>query len=72
MGNITRHLVDVFPDTPIYPSLGNHDAWPSNQIPVGDKAQEYYGSMYEQAGWKLMLNEAQRQTFYTGINYHHE
>lgn len=33
--NVTDLLLDVFPDSIIYPALGNHDWHPKNQQPVG-------------------------------------
>ena len=66
MGNVTNHLVEVFPDIPIYPSLGNHDVWPSDQLPVGGGAKEFYDSICEQGRWKKMLNKEQMNTFSLG------
>lgn len=66
MGNVTQRLVSAFEDTPIYPSLGNHDAWPSGLLPCGEEASPFYQSIYEKAQWELMLNSSQLITFLQG------
>lgn len=38
VGNITQLLMDVFPNTTVYPALGNHDFHPKSQIAPGGSA----------------------------------
>ncbi|ELT98128.1 hypothetical protein CAPTEDRAFT_128553, partial [Capitella teleta] len=69
MKTVTERLVRTFEGIPIYPSLGNHDVWPSDQLPVGKKAADFYGGIYEHASWKTMLDGFHLDTFFKGGYY---
>ena len=64
IGNVTQELLRVFPDTPIYPSLGNHDALPQDQVPVGPAS--YYDEILGYSGWHQMLDDSSVKTFKQG------
>ena len=64
IGNVTQELLRVFPDTPIYPSLGNHDALPQDQVPVGPAS--YYDEILGYSGWHQMLDDSSAKTFKQG------
>ena len=64
--NHTTLLMDAFPDVPVFPSLGNHDAYPNNEVPLAPS--KYYGNIMKRCKWDQMItgDEAQRQ-FYEGL-----
>eukprot|EP01132_Coremiostelium_polycephalum_P009309 gene9309-11411_t len=35
ISNMTNMILDYFPNTRIFPSIGNHDTYPEHQIPIG-------------------------------------
>ena len=64
IGNVTQELLRVFPDTRIYPSLGNHDTYPLDQVPVGPAS--YYDEILGYSGWHQMLDDSSVKTFKQG------
>lgn len=62
---VTDLLLETFPSTPFYPTIGNHDSWPANQVPPGDYEQ-YYSQIAGYAGWHNMLDEESLETFKKG------
>ncbi|WAR24739.1 ASM3B-like protein, partial [Mya arenaria] len=46
IGNVTNELVSVFPNTTLYPVLGNHDPYPANQMPYDTDNTAYYKGGY--------------------------
>ena len=47
-------LRDTFPATKIYPSLGNRDSFPANQVPSGPA--DYYDNLLTSFGWDTILS----------------
>ena len=62
--NVTDLLRDVFPNVTILPSLGNHDAWPANQVPL--VPDDYYKDILETSGWERLLGADSSATFNKG------
>lgn len=65
--NISAVLRDVFPKTPVYPSFGNHDAYPSGQMPGANTS--YYERVLNASGWQDFLPPGSSETFNTGGYY---
>ncbi|XP_037077611.1 acid sphingomyelinase-like phosphodiesterase 3b [Pollicipes pollicipes] len=59
--NITRLMEESFPGVPIIPCLGNHDSFPPNQFPGGDKA--FYTRYLSEGGWSRLLSTDEQRTF---------
>uniref|UniRef100_A0A672S390 Uncharacterized protein n=1 Tax=Sinocyclocheilus grahami TaxID=75366 RepID=A0A672S390_SINGR len=38
IANMTRTILQFFPQLPVYPALGNHDYWPQDQLPTSTNA----------------------------------
>lgn len=56
-----------FPQTPIYPAIGNHDAFPSDQFPIDNET--FYAEYLYRSGWNKTLSEASQRTFKRGGYY---
>jgi sphingomyelin phosphodiesterase acid-like 3 len=67
MKNVTNLLQKTFPDIRIFPMLGNHDAWPSDQLP--GYLDPYYEEVLKMTGWDKILKEEQLATFRLGGFY---
>ena len=65
--SVTDLLLETFPDTPFYPTIGNHDSWPANQVPPGDQ-DEYYSTMAGYSGWHNMLDRQSLEMFRKGAH----
>lgn len=63
--NITESLMSTFPDTQIYPTFGNHDPYPTNQMPSND--QHYYSSILNNSMWDKLLPAGANETFLKGF-----
>ncbi|XP_043207536.1 acid sphingomyelinase-like phosphodiesterase 3b isoform X2 [Amphibalanus amphitrite] len=61
--NITRVMEEAFPDTPIVPCLGNHDSFPADFYPGGNKS--FYTRYLTEGGWSRLLSEDEQRTFAT-------
>lgn len=65
IGNISLLLRSVFPNTSIYPVLGNHDEYPADAYPPAP-GSDYYTTILHQAHFdKLLTNDTAAQ-FTTG------
>ena len=64
MGNMTDLLLETFPNTTIYPSMGNHDSFPAHQLPAGNST--YYEQILKASHWDKMLNPSNLETFKKG------
>ena len=62
--NVTQALMAAFPNTSIYPSFGNHDPYPTNQMPRDN--EHYYSSILNASLWNLLLPEGSKKTFLKG------
>lgn len=76
IGNISLLLRSVFPNTSIYPVLGNHDEYPADAYPPAP-GSDYYTTILHQAHFdKLLTNDtaAQFQTgqyrFFLSLNWY--
>lgn len=68
IGNISLLLRSVFPNTSIYPVLGNHDEYPADAYPPAP-GSDYYTTILHQAHFdKLLTNDTAAQ-FQTGGYY---
>jgi len=67
--NTTVLLRSAYPNTTILPSIGNHDAFPEDQVPIGPNA--YYESLLDSSQWNTMLSEEQQHTFRKGEKWLH-
>jgi len=65
ISNITSYLMTNFPHVAVYPLLGNHDVWPSNQQP-DDASDQYYVDMLEKTGWSHLLTTSEVDSFEKG------
>lgn len=63
--NITEMLLSVFPNTKIFPSFGNHDPYPSNEMPFDDV--QYYTSILNVSQWAKLLPPDAHDTFIQGM-----
>lgn len=65
---VTDKFKAVYKNTriPVYPMVGNHDIWPSDQIPANSLASNYYTSLLDQVGWREFLDVDQQKTFELG------
>lgn len=65
--NQSAILREKFPDTPIYPSLGNHDMFPDAQFPVGaDFATNSIMSRVAESWCELFLGDSECEQFSVG------
>lgn len=62
--NVTEELISAFPNTSIFPSFGNHDPYPTNQMPIDDR--DYYLSILESSRWDQLLPAGSNTTFLKG------
>ena len=49
--------------------VGNHDVWPSDQVPGDCQNNNYFNDLLNVAGWKDFLTPNQRETFANGTVY---
>ncbi|KAL5016932.1 hypothetical protein ScPMuIL_006521 [Solemya velum] len=63
---VSDQLRDEFPNTTIYPVLGNHDPFPSNQM---SDAMQYYQGVLNSSHWDYLLDEQQQADFIKGGYY---
>ena len=53
--SVFRHLDTLFPGVPVVAALGNHDASPPDQFPIGspaeNKTDEYYTALWQQGAF---------------------
>ncbi|XP_062571431.1 acid sphingomyelinase-like phosphodiesterase 3b [Saccostrea cucullata] len=68
IGNITLHLRFVFPDTKIYPVLGNHDEYPKDAYPPAP-GSDYYKGIIQNAHFDQLLTNDTAKQFLTGGYY---
>lgn len=67
MKNVTDLLRQSFPGVPIYPTLGNHDVLPANQVP--GETDSYYDNILTLAGFDQLLGDAERDSFKKGLTH---
>lgn len=66
IGNITDELMAVFPNTTIFPVLGNHDPYPANMMPYNVEGSKYYRGILNRSGWSLVLGHNESEQFHNG------
>lgn len=66
ISNVTDELVAVFPNTTIYPVLGNHDPYPANMMPYDVEGTNYYKGILERSGWNSVLGQNESRQFHNG------
>ena len=64
IGNLTDALDEAFPDTTVFPALGNHDWSPKNQIPAQDHF--FYHNLSDMWTMWLPTDEENKETFKKG------
>lgn len=69
IGNVTDQLRQTFSNTTIYPTLGNHDPYPSNQMPYDTDKSPYYKRILNHSNWDMLLDHEAVQTFLKGGYY---
>ncbi|XP_052775676.1 acid sphingomyelinase-like phosphodiesterase 3b [Mya arenaria] len=69
IGNVTNELVSVFPNTTLYPVLGNHDPYPANQMPYDTDNTAYYKGILEKSHWNSVLGVNESRHFHNGGYY---
>ncbi|KAL6109768.1 smpdl3b [Pungitius sinensis] len=62
ISNLTNIINQLFPNTKVYPALGNHDYHPKSQLPAGPN--HIYNRIAEM--WQRWLDPKSRETFKTG------
>lgn len=65
MKNVTELLRQTFPGVQIYPTLGNHDIQPANQVP--GETDSYYQRILTLAGFNQLLGDTEMESFKKGI-----
>ena len=65
--NVTDLLKDTFPNTRVFPVLGNHDVWPKDQVPI--TADDYFNQILSFSGWGSFLKDSAVDTFKKGMLY---
>ena len=70
IGNVTDQLRQTFSNTTIYPTLGNHDPYPSNQMPYDTDKSPYYKQILNHSNWDMLLDHEAVQTFLKGTQQH--
>ncbi|XP_025046375.1 acid sphingomyelinase-like phosphodiesterase 3b isoform X2 [Pelodiscus sinensis] len=65
IANLTALIKQVFPDTAVYPAIGNHDFHPKNQLPP--TPHRIYNATAEL--WRSWLSNASIPTFRAGAFY---
>lgn len=65
--NVTDELTSKFLNTTILPSFGNHDPYPTNQMPTADES--YYTSILNASHWDRLLNADVTKSFVKGRLY---
>nr|XP_002130732.2 sphingomyelin phosphodiesterase-like [Ciona intestinalis] len=72
--NITSLLVQYFPNTPVFPAVGNHDSFPSNNFPPASvntgaaySAQWFYNALWK--AWSVWLPSSTKETIELGGFY---
>ncbi|XP_030054429.1 cyclic GMP-AMP phosphodiesterase SMPDL3A [Microcaecilia unicolor] len=65
IGNLTSTILNFFPDIQVFPSLGNHDYWPQDQLPVS--VNEVYSAVAK--FWKPWLTDEAISTLKKGGFY---
>ena len=66
IGKVTDKLIQYFPNTTIYPVLGNHDEYPANNFPATNMS-EYYTNILNISGWHKLLSESEAEEFKKGL-----
>lgn len=66
IGNVTDELMSVFPNTTIYPVLGNHDPYPANMMPYDVENSKYYKGVLTVSGWEAVLKRNESEQFHNG------
>ncbi|KAL3868431.1 hypothetical protein ACJMK2_041239 [Sinanodonta woodiana] len=62
IANVTDELRKTFPNTTIYPVLGNHDSYPSNEMPYDISISDYYRHILTTSHWdSLLVDDCQKQ-----------
>ncbi|XP_060071039.1 acid sphingomyelinase-like phosphodiesterase 3b [Ylistrum balloti] len=67
IGNVTLRLREGFPNTTIYPVLGNHDEYPADHFPNG--TTNYYQDILYKSHWHTLLENSTANDFQTGGYY---
>ncbi|OWF39125.1 acid sphingomyelinase-like phosphodiesterase 3b [Mizuhopecten yessoensis] len=67
IGNVTLRLKQGFPNTTIYPVLGNHDEYPADHYPNG--STNYYSDILYKSHWHTLLENNTADEFKTGGYY---
>ncbi|CAE1299558.1 SMPDL3 [Acanthosepion pharaonis] len=65
---MTDLLKEVFSNVTIYPTIGNHDAFPSNQMPA-DEGRDYYDQLLKVSNWNILLKPEEQDQFLKGGFY---
>ena len=63
MKNVTDTLIASFPNTTIYPVLGNHDIYPAQDMPPYDNG--FYKKVLHDVGWDRLLDAESQAQFKT-------
>lgn len=66
ISNVTTVLKDAFPNTSLVPLLGNHDAFPSNQMPLVESGTHYYDDILTKGDWSQLLEKQEQAQFQKG------
>ena len=65
--NVTDLLKETFPNTRVFPVLGNHDVWPKDEVPV--TTDDYFKQIFSFSGWDYFLKGSAADTFRKGVVY---
>ncbi|XP_041359012.1 acid sphingomyelinase-like phosphodiesterase 3b isoform X2 [Gigantopelta aegis] len=64
--NVSNLIHSAFPNVSVFPVLGNHDPYPSNNMPIGSN---YYEKIISMSGWKQFLGKSEQEQFMKGGFY---
>ena len=64
LDNATRLIKETFPGVPVYVTLGNHDYWPTNQLP--GRPNRVYNMTATEMWSDWLETDENRRTFTAG------
>jgi sphingomyelin phosphodiesterase acid-like 3 len=67
IGNVTNQLLQIFPNTSIFPVLGNHDEHPKDNFPAVNTT--YYSDILSVCHWSEILGQVEAEQFKIGTSY---
>ncbi|GAB1607193.1 hypothetical protein Ahia01_001002500, partial [Argonauta hians] len=70
IGKLTLLLRSTFPNTTIYPTVGNHDPYPANEMPFKGPGNLYYSQLLTVSHWDQLLQGADQREQFVKAGYY--